>query len=88
MKKIKNNKKEITIYDTNDTTAFIDPKKPKKLEDLGLKLPKEPPTTVVSIRLPTKMLNSIRAYSAERDISYQSVIKLFLQEELKKLKLL
>ena len=75
---------EIQDYDHYETTDFIDKTKPLTLKDLGIKLPKEAPTTVVSIRLPTWMLNAIRAYSSQQDIPYQSVIKLFLQEEIKR----
>jgi len=75
--------KEIHIYDDYDTTSFIDDSDPKTLADLNLKLPKEPPTTVISIRLPNRMLNAIRAYASEHDLPYQSVIKQFLQQEIK-----
>jgi predicted DNA binding CopG/RHH family protein len=81
---MKKNKDEILEYDTHDTSAFIDTNKPKSLKDLGLKLPKEAPTTVVSIRLPNRMLNAIRAFASENDLPYQSVIKMFLQQEIKK----
>jgi predicted DNA binding CopG/RHH family protein len=87
MKKMKKKNNEIVDYDNNDTTAFIDKTKSKSLNDLGYKLPKETPTKVISLRLPTKLLNAIRAYSSQRDLPYQSVIKLFLQEEAEKYKL-
>ena len=69
---------EITDYDFNDTTDFINVKKPLKLKDLGFTLPEIPPTQVVSIRLPTILLNQIRALSSQSDISYQAMIKIFL----------
>ncbi len=76
--------KEIQAYDQYDTTSFINPEKPLKLKELGLKLPQEAPSTVISIRLPKYLLNGIRAFSSEHDLPYQSVIKFFLQEQLKK----
>ncbi|MFC1616736.1 CopG family antitoxin [Candidatus Margulisiibacteriota bacterium] len=79
--------KEITSYDDYDTTNFINKNKPKKLTALGLKLPSETPTSVISIRLPKRMLNIIRAFSSENDMPYQTVIKMFLQEEIKRHKL-
>ena len=79
---MKSNKKEILDYDNYDTTSYIDKKNPKTLKDIGLKLPIKSPTAVISIRLPNRMLNAIRAYSSEHDLPYQSVIKMFLQEEI------
>lgn len=84
---MKRNSKEIRDYDHDDTSQFIDPTQRKSLADLGFKSPKDPATTVISIRLPTRMLNSIRAFSSEHDLPYQAVIKMFLQEEIKRHKL-
>jgi len=84
---MKPNKDEITVYDDFDTTSYINKDNSKTLSDIGLKLPKEAPTTVISIRLPNRMLNVIRAYSSENDLPYQSVIKMFLQEEIVRHKL-
>ena len=78
------NKKEIRDYDSNDTTEFIDKKKPKNLRDIGVRLPKEAPTKVISIRIPTGLYNNIRAYSTNLDIPYQSTIKLLLEKGIKK----
>jgi predicted DNA binding CopG/RHH family protein len=84
MKKTKN--KEIKIYDENDTTSFIDKKHPLRLSDLNFKLPPEKPTQVVSIRLPTWLLNKIRSISSNQDIPYQALIKFILAKEIKKSK--
>ncbi|GJQ58426.1 MAG: hypothetical protein D8M57_14635 [Candidatus Scalindua sp. AMX11] len=78
------NKKEITEYDVNDTSEYIDKNKPKKLSDLGIKLPKDAPTKVISIRLPTELYNNIRAYSTNLDIPYQATIKLLLEKGIQK----
>jgi predicted DNA binding CopG/RHH family protein len=85
-KRKKENHKEITIYDNNDTTQWIDKDKPLTLEDLGFKLPDVPPTQVISIRLPTELVNQIRVLGSERDIPYQALIKLFLSEAVQKFK--
>ena len=79
-----NNRKEILEYDNNDTTRFLDKNRPKKLEDIGFKLPIEPPTKVVSIRLPTRLYNSIRAFSTNMDIPYQATIKMLLEKGIKR----
>ena len=79
---------EITDYDYSETSDMIDKKNPKTLADLGFELPKAPPTTVISIRLPNHLLNVIRAFSSQNDLPYQSVIKLFLEEEVARRKLI
>lgn len=76
--------KEIESYDDNDSTYFIDKTKPKSLKDLGLKLPLEPPTKVVSIRLPINLFNKIKAYATNIDMPYQAFIKYVLNKELEK----
>jgi len=86
MKKKRTSKKSITVYDNADTTAFIDQSNPVKFEDIGLTIPPTPPSQVVSIRLPTKLLNVIRAIGSEMDVPYQALIKQFLFESVKKLK--
>ena len=70
----------ISDYDNTETTGMVDPRKPLKFEDLGLALPKQLPTQVISIRLPTDLLNQIKAFSSQRDIPYQALIKLFLAD--------
>ena len=72
--------REITDYDGNDTTAFIDKQHPLRLEDLGFKLPKEGPTKVVSIRIPTSLYNRLKAYSTDADMPYQAYIKYLLSQ--------
>lgn len=70
--------KEIVDYDNSDTSTQVDTSRPLQFADLGLQLPPTPPTQVVSIRLPSALLNEIRAMSSQRDIPYQAMIKLFL----------
>ena len=67
-------------YDSVETSEMIDESIPLKYEDLGLKLPEVPPTQVISIRLPSSLVNELRAISSETDIPYQALIKLFLSE--------
>lgn len=77
-------RKKIEDYDSRETGDLIDQDQPLSFEDLGLEIPPVPPTQVVSIRLPSRLLNEIRAYASERDIPYQAAIKLFLSEGLKR----
>lgn len=69
-----------------DTSRLIDPSKPLRLEDIGMKLPPIPPTQVISIRLPSPLLNELKAISSETDIPYQALIKMFLSESLTRFK--
>lgn len=77
---------EIRDYDVSDTVAMIDRDRSLKLEHLGLKLPGASPTQVVSIRLPTELLNELRALGSEQDVPYQALIKLFLRQAVDKTK--
>lgn len=77
-------KNEITDYDTKDTSEMVNPDNNLTLEDLGLELPENPPTQVVSIRLPTDLLNQLRALESQDDVPYQALIKLILSEGVKK----
>ena len=76
--------KEILDYDGTDTTGFINKNKPKSLEDIGITLPKEAPTKIISIRIPTGLYNNIRAYSTNLDIPYQATIKMLLEKGIRK----
>jgi len=49
-------------------------------------LPAVPPTQVISIRLPSPLLNELKAISSETDMPYQALIKLFLSESLTRFK--
>ncbi len=77
---MKKTQREITDYDEHDTTSFIDKSHPLKLHDLGFKLPKEGPTKVLSIRLPTDLYNKLKAYSTNMDMPYQAYIKYLLSK--------
>ncbi len=75
-------RREILDYDQQETSSFIDPKAPLHFEDLDLQLPPVPPTQVISIRLPSHLLNQLKAISSQQDIPYQGLIKLMLSESL------
>lgn len=82
---MKHKRHEIQDYDEHDTTEWINPSKPLSLKKLGLKLPPTAPTQVVSIRLPTALLNRLRAIASSQDIPYQALIKLILAKSTRKL---
>ena len=76
-------RREIRDYDDADTTEWVDRSKRLTLKDLGLKLPPTRPTQVVSIRLPTPLLNRLRARASAQDVPYQALIKLLLARSLR-----
>ena len=79
-------RREIRDYDRRDTSTMIDRRKRLTFTDVGLELPPTPPTQVVSIRLPSALLNELRAFASARDVPYQALIKLFLAESLQRRK--
>jgi hypothetical protein len=80
MRKKKEN--EIRVYDLHDTTSYIDRKKSMTLAGLGVELPAETPTKVLSLRLPTTLLNKIKAYAGQHDVPYSAMIKMMLAESI------
>ena len=75
--------KEIKDYDNQDTSSWINPSKPMKLADIGFEKLSQPSTQVVSIRLPTPLLNQLRAKASSQDIPYQALIKMILGKHLR-----
>lgn len=75
---------EMHEYDANDTTDWIDRTHPLSVTDLGLQLPPTPPSQVVSLRLPTALLNRLRAHASADDIPYQVLIKMILAKYLRR----
>ena len=71
---------EISDYDKVDSTTMIDRTKALKFTDLGVELPPLPPTQVISIRLPSWLLNQLKALGSETGVPYQALIKLLLAE--------
>lgn len=71
--------KEREHYLTTDFWDVFAHAKPLKLD---LEFPS--PTQSISIRLPREVLNKIRILADEKDIPYQSLIKIWLAECLKK----
>ncbi|KAF0165324.1 MAG: hypothetical protein FD157_1311 [Rhodocyclaceae bacterium] len=69
---------ERTFWEGQDSTAYVDWSKAKRTV-----LPNVKPTTkTISLRLPQHLLDSIKAAANARDVPYQSLIKVWLQEKL------
>jgi predicted DNA binding CopG/RHH family protein len=75
----KNEKRERARYLTTDFGAVL-----AKLKPLDLDLEFPSPTQSISLRLPREILNRIRILADERDVPYQSLIKMWLVDRLKK----
>jgi predicted DNA binding CopG/RHH family protein len=69
---------ERAFWEKNDSTAYMDWKKAQVAVLRNLK----PSTQTISLRLPKHLLDSIRSAANARDVPYQSLIKVWLQEKL------
>ncbi len=76
--KFKSEKEEREFWAENDSTDFIDWNKAE-----ATILPKLKPTTkTISLRISESMLNQIRLLANQRDVPYQSLIKIFLKDKI------
>jgi predicted DNA binding CopG/RHH family protein len=69
---------ERAFWETHDSTGYLDWSKAKKVTLPNLK----PTTKTISLRLPQHLLDSIKNAANARDVPYQSLIKVWLQEKL------
>jgi predicted DNA binding CopG/RHH family protein len=69
---------ERQFWATHDSSDYVDwsAAKPVRLPRL------KPSTETISLRLPKHLLDRIRTAANSRDVPYQSLIKLWLQEKL------
>lgn len=65
-------------WETHDSTDHLDWTKARKAILPNLK----PTTRTISLRLPQHLLDAIKAAANARDVPYQSLIKVWLQEKL------
>ena len=71
--------KERIVYLSSDFGDVL-----SKVEPLKLDLTFQKPTESISLRLPRDVLNKIRILADEQDIPYQTLIKIWLAERVKK----
>lgn len=76
--KFANEAQERAFWEANDSSDHLDWSKAKKVTLPNLK----PTTKTISLRLPQHLLDSIKAAANSRDVPYQSLIKVWLQEKL------
>lgn len=70
---------ERAFWEKNDSTVYMDWKKAQVAVLPNLK----PSTQTISLRLPQHLLDSIKSAANARDVPYQSLIKVWLQEKLR-----
>jgi predicted DNA binding CopG/RHH family protein len=71
-------KDEQLFWEQNDSSDYLDWSKANKVVMPNLK----PTTKTISLRLPQHLLDSIKSAAHARDVPYQSLIKVWLQEKL------
>ena len=69
---------ERAFWETHDSTDYLDWTTAQSVVLPNLK----PTTKTISLRLPQHLLDSIKAAANARDVPYQSLIKVWLQEKL------
>lgn len=76
--KFANEAEERHFWENHDSSEYLDWSKAQRIV-----LPKLKPTTkTISLRLPQHLLDSIKSAANSRDVPYQSLIKVWLQEKL------
>ena len=63
---------------SHDTTEYLDWSKAQKVRFPRLR----PSTATISLRLPQAMLEELRVLANERDVPYQSLLKVYLAERI------
>ncbi len=73
-----NEEEERAFWAENDSADYLDWSRAEPVIFPKLK----PSTKTISLRLPESMLAQIRVLANKRDVPYQSLIKVFLQERI------
>ena len=74
----KNEDEEREFWATHDSSEYVDWSKARRAVFPNLK----PSTRAISLRLPASMLAELRQLANQRDVPYQSLIKVFLRERI------
>lgn len=78
--RFRNEEEERKFWATHDSTEYVEYSKAKKVVFQNLK----PSVRTVSIRLPESLIAHLKLLANKRDIPYQSLMKIFLSERIKK----
>jgi predicted DNA binding CopG/RHH family protein len=71
---------EREFWETHDSSDYVDWSKAKSATLPNLK----PTTQTISLRLPRHLLDAIKTAANARDVPYQSLIKVWLQERVER----
>lgn len=70
---------ERRFWESHDSTDYVDWSNARRVRLPNLK----PSTTAISLRLPLGTLERIKVAANKRDVPYQSLIKIWLEEKLR-----
>lgn len=76
--KFKNEDQERAFWAKHDSSEYVDWREAKRAIFPKLK----PSLRAISLRLPESMLDELRQLANQRDVPYQSLIKIFLRERI------
>ncbi|MBT4519192.1 MAG: hypothetical protein HOC23_04235 [Halieaceae bacterium] len=77
--KFKTEQEEREFWEIHDSSDYVDWTKAESVSMSNLK----PSTKTISLRLPEGLLDSIKIEANKRDMPYQSLIKVWLAEDVK-----
>lgn len=78
--KFKNEDEEDKFWATHDSTEYVDWSK-ATVNPVFPNL--KPSTKTITIRVPEYLLHSLKAIANKKDVPYQSLVKIFLDEKVK-----
>jgi predicted DNA binding CopG/RHH family protein len=78
--KFKNEEEERAFWSDHDSSEYLDWKSAERVLFPNLK----PSTKSISLRLPESLLDALRQMANERDVPYQSLIKMILQDRIER----
>jgi predicted DNA binding CopG/RHH family protein len=74
----RNNGEEFEFWSKNDSTEYVDWSKAQRVKLPNLK----PALRTISVRLRVAMVEDLKVLANQRDVPYQSLLKIFLAERL------
>lgn len=78
--KLKTEAAEHEFWASHDSTDYVDYARAKRVTFPRLK----PSTATISLRLPQSLLDHLRQLANERDVPYQTLLKVFLAERVER----